>query len=431
MAGGAAALGVGGAPAGNQALTALIGDGPRGILSAGVMARRGDGRLALAQTVGQRITGKVTAPFGLDDPFRVASVSKMITTVGFMRLVEAGKIGLEDDASDALGFRLRHPAFADQPIRIRHLLSHTSALRNGPSYPVPAGHALREAFEASGRNWDGGAWFGPADKSPGAWFCYADVNFCLIAQIIERLTGARFDRYMTAEVLAPLKLDAGYNWSGVSDAKRAQAASAQRWLDGRWTAQTDGDVPAAPTVVYPQPRDGPVVVEADLKLGDNGFLFSPLGGLRLSLRDMDALARMFRAGGVGHGVRVIGWRSLEQMQTAVWRYDPADPNGDRDEGGTGDGVFGAYGLGVEVPKGGLPGSGDGDAFFGAESADWRGHLGDAYGWMTGLFWNRRTGATLVYALNGMTETNRPLGRRSALTPQEEVLIDTGLAALKA
>jgi len=115
------------------------------------------------------------------------------------------------------------------------------------------------------------------------------------------------------------------------------------------------------------------------------------------------------------------------MQASVWRYEPVHPNGETGEAGGGQGVFAGYGLGVEVPQG-RPGSG-GDAFFGPGTEDWRGHLGDAYGWMTGLFWNRKDGRTLVWALNGMRETGRQPGRRSALTPQEEAVIDIGLTAL--
>ncbi len=413
--------------AADAALGTLLSDGPDGVLSAGLIARRGNGRVALAASAGRRFTGDMVAAFGIDAPFRVASVSKMIATVGFLRLVESGRISLDDDAGDRLGFRLRHPAFPDRPILIRHLLSHTSALRNGPSYPVPAGHALREAFDPNGRHWDGGAWFGPRDWPPGAWFAYADVNFCLIAQIVERLTGERFDRYMTRTVLAPLKLDAGYNWGGVSQARRARAASARRWLGDAWTAQTDAAVPPAPAVTYSQPAGGPPVAEVDLRLGENGFLFSPQGGLRVSLRDMDRLARTFRAGGALDGVRVISRARLDLMQTAVWRYDATHPNGETGEGGAGDGVFQGYGLGMEVPQG-RPGPG-GDSFFGPDSADWRGHLGDAYGWMTGLFWNVKDGRTLVWALNGLRETGRSPGRRSALTRQEEAVVDIGLSAL--
>ena len=417
-------------PARANTLASLIQDGTNGVLSAGVIARRGDGTIALAASSGRRLKGPGPHPaisaFGLDDPFRVASVSKMIATTGFMRLVEKGRVNLEDDAGAHLGFPLRHPGYPDRPILVRHLLSHTSALRNGPSYPVPAGHHLREAFEPGGRHWDGGAWFGPLDKAPGEWFAYADVNFCLIAQIIERLSGQRFDHYMSGAVLKPLGLDAGYNWSGVSQAKRDRAASARRWLDGQWTIQTDDPVPGAPKVVFTKPGDGPSLAEAELPLGENGFLFSPQGGLRVSLRDMDVLARMFRHRGALAGARIIDPASLARMEAPVWRYDSGHPNGETGEGGADDGVFEGYGLGVEIPQ--ARHANAGDAFFGPGSGHWRGHLGDAYGWMTGLFWNLRDGRTLVWAVNGMRETERPRGRRSALTPAEETLIDLGLAA---
>jgi hypothetical protein len=112
------------------------------------------------------------------------------------------------------------------------------------------------------------------------------------------------------------------------------------------------------------------------------------------------------------------------MQTPVWIFDRRKPNGDPAEGQGVASIFGGYGLGVEIPQGSA--FGDGDAFFGPSSPDWRGHLGDAYGWMTGLFWNRANGQTLVYALNGMRETARPPGRRSALTAPEEQVIDLAL-----
>jgi CubicO group peptidase (beta-lactamase class C family) len=439
MAGGAAltagaALSAGAAFGQATPLGGLLSDGEDGLLSAGLIARRGGHEVALAACAGRRLPtreGGTPSAFTLEDPFRVASVSKMIATVGFMRVVDAGLVKLDDDASGPLGFKLRHPAFPDKPIKIRYLLSHTSGLRNGPSYPVPAGHALKEAFEPGGRHWDGGAWFGPPDKAPGDWFAYADVNFCLIAQMMERLLSERFDLFMTRAILSPMDLDAGYNWSGVTQGTRNLAAPGARWLDGRWTAQVDGTVPPAPVVDYPQPKDSPPVAEAGLKLGENGFLFSPQGGLRLSLRNMDRLAQMFRGGGSLFGTLTLGRDSVTLMETPVWRFDPAHPNGDTGEFGSGasPGVFGGYGLGMEIPQG-RPGPG-GDAFFGAETPDWRGHLGDAYGWMTGLFWNIKDGRTLVWALNGMRETGRPPGKRSALTPQEEAIIDIGLAAIAA
>lgn len=389
--------------------------------SAGIIARRGDGAIAFQAAEGQAFGPAGVRPFAPDQPFRVASVSKMVATSVFLPLAQRAGIDLDGDASDHVGFRLRHPAWPDAKITPRMLLSHTSSLRNGPSYPVPLGHRLAEAFEAGGRHYDGGGWFGPAEHAPGAWFAYADVNFALVAQMIERASGERFDLHMRRALFAPLGLDIGYNWSGVSQAKRDRAAAAVQFESGVWTPKVDETVLPYPATPFTRPADSPNLDAANYRLGDNGFAFSPQGGLRLSLEDMDALARLYAAGGRWKGRQLVPRAALEAMQTRSWTYDPARPNGEID-----DGLLQSYGLGCEAPLG-RPGPG-GDAFFGAGSQDWRGHFGDAYGWITGLFWNRRDGRTLVYALNGMPAMDRPKAANSSLTAPEEALLALALRA---
>ena len=381
--------------------------------SAGLVARRGNGRIVSRLAGGEAFGPAGPRAFSLDMPFRVASVSKMIATSVFLTLAMKTGFDLDADVSGPLGFRLRHPAWPDASITTRMLLTHTSGLRNGPSYPVPLGHRLSEAFATDGRHYDAGGWFGPAEHRPGAWFAYADVNFALIAQLMEQLTGERFDLHMRKALFQPLGLDIGYNWSGVSEAKRAKAAAAVRQVEGRWASQVDTSVPAFP---LPTLTTSPGADLAAYRPGDNGFVFSPQGGLRLSLSDMDRLARMFAR----HGGGVVSRAGLEAMQARAWALDREHPNGDLG------GVFQSYGLGCETPVG-TPGP-IGDAFFGPGTGDWRGHSGDAYGWMTGLYWNRRDGRTLVWAVNGMPEMNRPPARNSALTAPEEALLSLALGA---
>ncbi|MBS0332606.1 MAG: serine hydrolase [Proteobacteria bacterium] len=394
-------------------------DGPP-MACAGLIARHGDGRLAFEGAAGFAPGPGGRLPFTADRPFRVASVSKMITTSAFLPLARRRGLDLDHDASDALGFRLRHPAWPDAAITPRMLLSHTSGLRNGKSYPVPIGHRLAEAFSPGGQHYDDGAWFGPADKAPGAWFAYADVNFALVAQMLERLCGRRFDLAMREALFRTLDLDIGYNWSGVSQARRGRAAAAvRRGPDGAWATQVDATVPPAPGVTLTRPPEAPDLRVDDYRIGDNGFVFSPHGGLRLSLSDMDRLARTFAARGRWMGREVVPAESLAAMESRVWTYDPVHPNGETDGG-----LLRAYGLGCEAPLG-RPGP-DGDGFFGAGDADWRGHFGDAYGWITALFWNRRDGRTVVYAINGMSEEDRPRAKASCLTAPEEALIALAL-----
>jgi CubicO group peptidase (beta-lactamase class C family) len=390
----------------------------------GVIARRGDGRVALRAVAGQAFGPAGPGPFGFDQPFRVASISKMVATSVVLTLGPHLDLKLDNDASNYLGFRLRHPAWPDVVITPRMLLSHTSGLRNGKSYPVPLGHKLAEAFQPGGRHYDDGAWFGPAEHRPGDWFAYADVNFALVAQILETLSCDRFDIAMRDALFRPMGLDIGYNWSGVSAAKRSKACAAVHRQDGQWVPQVDGTVLPTPKIAFTRPADQPDLDVTDYRTGENGFVFSPQGGLRLSLDDMDTLARLYAAHGRWRGKPILAHPALEAMQGPQWTYDPAAPNGEIDGG-----LLQAYGLGCEIPNG-RPGPG-GDAFFGEGSDDWRGHFGDAYGWITGLFWNRRDGRTLVYAINGMPEMDRPKARNSALTAPEETLVDAALGRPRA
>ena len=82
----------------------------------------------------------------IDDPARIASVTKLHVALGVMRLVEQGKLDLDHDVSDTLGWRLRNPAFPDRPITLRLLLSHRSSLRDGVDYAIPLGKTLRETL---------------------------------------------------------------------------------------------------------------------------------------------------------------------------------------------------------------------------------------------------------------------------------------------
>lgn len=375
--------------------------GPR-MLSCGVIARDRRGRVAMRAADGT-IFGARRA-FSLDAPFRVASISKMIAAFAFQPLVRAGRIGLDDDVAAVIGRDLRHPAHSQTAITLRMLLSHMSGLRNGADYPVRFGRLLTERLEAARSEADYGGWYARDEEAPGRFFTYADVNFAVLAGVMEKVTGRRFDHFMREAVFAPHGLDIGYNWSSVSQRKRNRAAPAARSFDGVWTAQIDDALPRAPYPLVPRAPDAAEKPIDSYQLGENGFVFGPQGGLRLSLVDMDRLARIVRC-------------DAEDLAVPQWTHDGAN-------GETENGFHACYGLAMQ-----RPGFGPRDGFFGADSRDWRGHCGDAYGWMTGMFWNVRDGRTLVYALNGMPETGRMIAARTALTAAEQALVDAALARI--
>ncbi|MEG3175485.1 serine hydrolase [Sphingomonas sp. RB3P16] len=254
----------------------------------------------------------------VSDPVRIASISKLVTAIGVMRLVEAHLLDRDADVSVALGYRVRNPAYPDTPITLRLLLSHRSSLRDDAGYVVPLGHRL-SATLADPRAWD-------QAHSPGTWFHYTNLNFPVIASVMERATGERFDRLMQRLVLAPLRLDACFNWTTCSDRavghavvlRDAKGVAVRDDLRGRWP---DCDVAVDP---------GAPCDLATWRAGENGGLFSPQGGLRISMRDLATIGRLIARGGDLDGVRLLSRESIALLARPEWTFDGS--NGDTDQG---------------------------------------------------------------------------------------------------
>ena len=227
---------------------------------------------------------KVTA----DDPVRIASISKLVTAIGVMRLVERHQLDLDADVSGLLGYRLRNPAFPDTPITLRLLLSHRSSLTDGIDYVLPLDADIRAVLQDS-KVWD-------SQHAPGTFFRYTNLNFPVVATIMERATGQRFDRLMHDLVLAPLKLDACYNFTTCSDA--AVGRIVVQYRKGVVTRDDNhGHRPACP--VTPA-KDGSCNLDA-YRPGTNGAIFSPQGGLYISARDLAKVGRMLLNDGMVDG----------------------------------------------------------------------------------------------------------------------------------
>ena len=127
---------------------------------------------------------------------RIASISKLVTAIGVMRLVEAGKLDLDADVSNYLGYTFRNPAFPDTPITLRLLLSHRSSLTDTIDYVLPLDGDMQQVL-ANPKAWDAG-------HAPGTYFRYVNFNFPVVAAVMERATGERFDRLMDRLVIEPL-----------------------------------------------------------------------------------------------------------------------------------------------------------------------------------------------------------------------------------
>ncbi|MEM8798983.1 MAG: serine hydrolase domain-containing protein [Pseudomonadota bacterium] len=340
---------------------------------------------------------------------RIASISKLVAATAAMRLVEEGKLALEGDIGDMLGFPVRNPAHPDTPITLASLMSHTSSLRDGRGYALPLGESLwRELFDPEGGHFD--------TRAPGAFFEYANINFGVLAGVMEKATGERFDRIVASEVLVPLNIEAGFNYAGVPSGK--PVATLYRKLnktgayDSRaaWQAQLDGfrTSPALPQL-YKVDMATPERL-AQYEPGTNGTVFSPQGGLRISTRD---LARFGVALFGGKGA-VLKPETVSRMIGTDWTYNAHPPNG-----ATFDGFYKAFGLSVHTMA---------DAAKTGRTLV--GHFGEAYGLRSALLWDEEYGQGFAYFITGMASNARETpGDGDGLSWWEAEMIKVGVSAI--
>ncbi|MDI9237757.1 serine hydrolase domain-containing protein [Lysobacter sp. LF1] len=363
----------------------------------GVVSARADG---FADVAAQR---RIT----VDDPVRIASLSKFVVALGAMRLVEQGKLDLDADLSPLLGWRLRHPAFPDVPITLRLLLSHRAGLTDDAGYyAVPLDGALKDVTDDP-RAWD-------TAHAPGTFFRYANLDFPLVASAMEKATGERFDRLIDRLVLRPLKLDACFNWTTCNAATVARAVVL--YDVNRMPIRDDlhGQSPECP--VNRATHGG-----CDLsqwQAGRNGALFSPQGGLRISASGLATLGRLLLGDGEVDGVRLLSRASMRTLIGPEWTY--SDGNGvtaeEDDSSQAQRGFFCRYGLAVQTLATSREGCRD-DPF--GDGVARVGHAGSAYGLLSGLWVDRTRGTGVAYFVTGLPDAAR--GTQSAFTAAEEAL----------
>jgi N-acyl-D-amino-acid deacylase len=144
--------------------------------------------------------------------FRIASISKPLTAAAIMRLVELGKLKLDDCPFDLLAVTPPPGATPDprlKKVTIRHLLQHTGGWDRAVSFdpmfrsikiaeslgvkpPAEPEHVIRYMLGQK------------LDFEPGSRFAYSNFGYCLLGRLIEKASGVPYETYVKQEVLAPL-----------------------------------------------------------------------------------------------------------------------------------------------------------------------------------------------------------------------------------
>ncbi|MGI9237647.1 MAG: serine hydrolase domain-containing protein [Woeseiaceae bacterium] len=140
---------------------------------------------------------KSATPMSADSVIYIGSVSKVLTAVLVLQLVEGGKLSLDNPAG-GLG-----RAVDDPPITVAHLLSHASGLRREGNFgywftaDFPDGNSLQSYLERT-----------TLRSSPGASLHYSNIGYAALGQIVEQVTEQSYGEALNDRVLKRLRMTA-------------------------------------------------------------------------------------------------------------------------------------------------------------------------------------------------------------------------------
>ena len=261
-----------------------------------VLIGRGD-RIVYQKAIGNRAVTPAAEPMTLDTIFDLASLTKVVaTTTSVMKLVEDGKIRLNDRVADHIpGFERNRKA----NITIRHLMAHTSGLRPDLDSANPwtgADTAIQLALDEA------------PSAAPGERFVYSDINYFLLGDIVRRVSGLPLDAFSRKHIFEPL---------GMKDTMFLPPTS----LAGRIA-------PTEPCTEFGWPCDGPGKkmmrgVVHDWTARRMGGVAGH-AGLFSTAADLSIFCRMLLDGGSYKGVRILAPLTVAKMTTPV--SAPGDPN---------------------------------------------------------------------------------------------------------
>src|SRR3954451_3339703 len=234
-------------------------------------------------------------PLAADSLFRIASMTKPVTSAALMQLVEQGRIGLDDSAEKYLPelaalevLEKSDPApgnYSDRPVTkkptVRHFLTHTSGL----AYPFTSA-IWRDLKPRAGETYPFG---GPLLFEPGERWHYS-TSTDVVGRLVEVVSGQKLEDYFRQHIFTPLKMDdTSYN---VPEAKGPRLVAQQQRAGERMDGAIELQKPQ-PGLTIAAPVGG--------------------GGLASTADDYGRFMRMLLNGGTLDGVRVLKAETVALM----------------------------------------------------------------------------------------------------------------------
>lgn len=313
--------------------------------------------------------------------FRIASISKLVTAIGLLKLCEEGYCDLDEPINNYLPYEVKNHDHPNVSITLRMLLTHTSSLNDGSTYsaflnasynqmPPPN---ISEILVVGGDYYNNTIFL---NQVPGQYFQYANINYGLIATLIEAISEIRFDLYMKQLLFDPLDIDGSFNIQDLQNIENL----AVLYRDAIPQADNyNGIMPESPEY-------------ANYEIGSNGSIFAPQGGLRISASDLAKIMSLMMNNGVGmndasENIQILNASSVDSMLENNWTYNGSNGNNYYN-------LFNSWGLGVHR----ITNTNQGDIIFSGISMF--GHPGEAYGLLSDLYFNANRNYGFIFITNG-------------------------------
>lgn len=259
-----------------------------------------DTQLILTRNYGA-INIEENKPATSDSLYMLASITKSFTACGILKLVEQEKLSLDDKIEDFLPVKI---GFDDAPIKIRHLLSHSSGIPNFsdilwfineedlfglqteiPRYPWSTWEDIFRLLKDINSF---------VTEKPEKRFYYNNLGYELLGKIIEEVSGTKYEDFITKEILQPLEM---HN-SGFYNSTLAQNEK----LATPYIIKPNSKPPKLIPITYPEKR-----------------FISAAGGLFSSVNDMAKYVSMLLNNGTFNDKEIIQSENIQQMQSIQFK----------------------------------------------------------------------------------------------------------------
>lgn len=315
-------------------------------VSGGAVAIAWKGKVLFRYAYGSRDAwGK--EPVTVDTCFRVASVTKLVSAIGLLHLMEEKNISLDAPVNDYLPFPVTHPAYPEEKITFRQLLSHTSGMEQTQTY-FPHWESL--PLDTKYFN---------AKIAPGTQYNYANLNGGLIGALIEAISGQSLNSYMQQHIFDPLQINAAYH-----------PALLQNTEDIADQLKKDG------SLVQRAEKALETIADYDDTCSPRQHTHLTTGKLYISVSGLIRIISLVQRGGEFGGVRILSETMVQEMMAQQCEIPGSSVTGES-----------PYGLCLHRVTG-LPGG------------TWYGHQGRYEGMAANIYFQPDTGLSLAVIGNG-------------------------------